>query len=487
MQVFQPQIKVLLVKATRRKEIADNMPVIQERYSRLDNIDLTPFLGDRSSVRVTKSTRQPSGGFSINFADQPQKDFLETVYALIEPMDMIEIRMCHSPTAIKNGKIPLIMRGFVSSVSRPETMEGNNPVRSVVVTGHDFSKVMQIFRISYMLGTEGNDSVMSALKFFREYADDGVKKNMSGNAFAQLAIDKLINPYMANIAQLTKADQFGAHIINQWTLRGSIEGDVSALAVSSFTDESLYNMMRTILDVGAFNELYLEDTEEAPVLVLRPVPFKSVDGEFIQGSAESLDIPSIDITSYTPTRSDEGVANYFWVSNNRMAMMTNINQMASAMHGSASDFQLFDHFNCSKSIYGLRKLEVETTLGEPVQTDSNANKRPNVDKEGEALMTWQDKRRKLLADMNKDNVVFEQGGLSLRGNENIKAGMYLRLLRGVNQTFVGEVYAHTISHDFAPFRSYSTAVQFDRGTGFIARSQTPNTPYIAEIEAQGAW
>jgi hypothetical protein len=65
MRMYHPQIRVLLIKAMRRQEIAPGVPVIQERYRQLDSIDLTPYLGDLSSVQATKSTRQPCGAFSI--------------------------------------------------------------------------------------------------------------------------------------------------------------------------------------------------------------------------------------------------------------------------------------------------------------------------------------------------------------------------------------------------------------------------------------
>jgi hypothetical protein len=81
MRSYNPQIRVLLIKAMRRQEIAPNLPVIQERYRQLDSIDITPYLGDLSSVQVTKSTRQPCGAFSIRFADKKHAQLISSPFA----------------------------------------------------------------------------------------------------------------------------------------------------------------------------------------------------------------------------------------------------------------------------------------------------------------------------------------------------------------------------------------------------------------------
>jgi hypothetical protein len=487
LKVYHPQIKVTLIKVRRRTEIAPGVPAIQSRYNQFDGIDLTPFLGEFSGVHTTKSTRQPMGGFTLRFADQPHKgkDFLESIYALIEPMDLIQIHMAHSPVALKNQALPLVMRGFVSTVIRQQGMSDRGPQRFITVSGHDFAKVLQIYRVNYLPYTEMSHLALSEFKFFQSFAPDAVGKSMTGNDFVRQVVERIVNPYMADITALANAERLGAKVINQWQAEASIEGSVSPYAVSSFTDESLYGIMRSVLDIGAFNELYLEDTEEAPVLVVRPIPFKDIGGDFIQGSAESLDVSSVDVQNMNVSRSDEGVANYFWVPNNRMAMQTNMDQQAIAAHGSIDSFVRLDYLNCDKSFYGVRKMSAETAMGDELETWSNASRVANLQKETDYALTWQEKRRKLLADMNQDNVVFERGSLRLRGNEAIKAGMYLRFLSGINQSYVGQAYAHTVSHDFLPFNGFFTTVHIDRGTGFIDRAQTPGSPYLAEIEAQG--
>lgn len=482
MHSYNPQIKVLLIKAMHRTEMAPGIKAIQDRYQQLDSIDITPMLGDKSVVSVTGSTRQPSGTWTIRFADQPHKNLLETVYALIEPMDVIEIRMVHDITSVVDLKLPMVMRGFVSRIDRSESMSGNGPMRFVTVSGHNFAKALQLYRISYLLFTEMNKALLSDFKFFTAFAPNAEKRNMTGNEFASLVVDNIINPYMASFSYLSMLECTAEQHVSQWAVNSSISGTVSPYTVSSFTDESLYNVLRTVLDIGPFNEMYLEESEGAPVLVIRPTPFRNVGGGFIQGSADSIDISSEDIVAQQVSRSDEGVANYYWVSNNRAALQSGMDQQASAMKGSVDSFVKFNYLNSQQSIYGIRKMEVETVMGDEAQIDSSAPKADNFNKESSALLSWQERRRKLLADLNQDNVVFESGSLRLRGNERIKPGMYLNVSRGVNKNHSFSCYAHTVTHEFTPFVGFFTIVQFDRGNNFILRAQSEKAVYISEIE-----
>ena len=70
----------------------------------------------------------------------------------------------------------------------------------------------------------------------------------------------------------------------------------------------------------------------------------------------------------------------------------------------------------------------------------------------------------------------------------IKAGTIVRLIRGGSSAgrggFTAEYYAHTVQHEFVPFRSYATTVSYERSTGFIERVQrkgSVDSPYLAEM------
>jgi hypothetical protein len=365
-------------------------------------------------------------------------------------------------------------------------MSGDKPQRSVTVSGQDFAKLMQIYQINYMFYSQASDYAMSEFRFFQYYADNNVNKSRSANSFVTSVVDKILTPYMSDITALSKAEVLGAKTISTWSAQSSIEGAVNPFPVTSYNDGSLYNLLRNTLDIGVFNELYVEDAEDGPILVVRPIPFKDGQGMFIQGTANNITLSSIDIVSQNVSRSDENVANYFWVTNSTAAMLDNSSILAAAIHGDKSSFVKFDGLNCGKDIFGIRKLEADTALDDEASISSDTPKEDDLTKRVGVDMLWVDRRRKLLADLNIDNAIFESGSFRLRGNENIKAGMYINILRGVNHLRVCEVYAHSVTHTFVPFSGFHTDVHFDRGTGFIERAQKKMPTYLNEIEAQGA-
>lgn len=97
--------------------------------------------------------------------------------------------------------------------------------------------------------------------------------------------------------------------------------------------------------------------------------------------------------------------------------------------GNESSFIKFDYLNSNMSYYGIRRMQVTTSLlpNDYIPSDSDKDKQAqsNSVKSG----NWIEARRDLLAKINKDNVVFENGNMRLRGNERIKAGMQLELAR----------------------------------------------------------
>ncbi len=108
---------------------------------------MTASVGEFGSVTTTRGIDR-SGSFTIVFADRMDAKSQDSLYALIEPMDIIEIRMARSPG--RDVPLTLVMRGVVSNIERPESAGGDGRVSRVVhVSGHDFGKFLQIMQISY--------------------------------------------------------------------------------------------------------------------------------------------------------------------------------------------------------------------------------------------------------------------------------------------------------------------------------------------------
>ena len=490
MKVFEPKVEVRLIKAIRRLDVAPGIGAASSRYLEQRDLDLTPYLAEFGGVRLTKSVREPAGAFSITLADRAHPELLETLYALIEPMDLVEIRMAHDPSAYREQagyRLPVVMRGLVSTVVRNEAMSGDRPVRHVTVSGQDFGKVLQIIQIYYLNNSVVGDNILSELAFFQKYAASSDAKIKPARDFVMGIIENVINPYLARLTAFSDGSKVGAQVINKMMPAVSIEGVASPYAVSDFRGGSLHQFLSSLLDVGPFNELYVEDRPDDVALVVRPVPFKDASGAFIQAyaAAESVDISDADLVAINVSRTDAGVANYYWVASERWIMMLNETARRSAQTGTQDNFILNDYPNCDAAFYGFRKMETSTILGPEDYVYTDASTKEQQPANTNAMSRWIDGRRAVLAKMNRDNVIYEQGTLRLRGNEAIRAGMYLRILRGAADEVISECYVSSVVHDFLPFGAFTTTVTFERGTGFIARAQKPAADYRFELDGLG--
>jgi hypothetical protein len=487
-KVYSPQCQVALIKSLPRSELVPGLKANSTRYNRGTGIDLMPFLGDGSNIHVTKSTRSAMGNFSIRFSDQMDATLFETLSALAEPGDLIEIRM--SREAVPLGKqIPLIMRGFVSDITRSENVDQNGkPQRFSEIRGADLQKILSTYIINYKVGRRTNAYSMVEWRFFSAFTGSTPTKALSGNEFVKIIVD-IVNKQiesMRSLAQLEGEKTTASDSILNWQLSAIVDGTVSSTAINSATDVSLYDLCKLLLDVGSgFNELFLEDRDGyPPTLILRPTPFKTVKGEWVQPDswADEMAISSNDIVSMTTTRSDEGIANYFYITSPSLAFL-GIDQQDIMLSGNVDSFSRLTAHNSHEAIHGWRELSVETAMYDnQASHDQNSFKEKEIEEERGIAKDWVTKRRETLISINESNILFENCQLTVKGDPFLKPGTFIRLYRGINQTFVGEGYCYEVSHTWVPFQGFTTNCKLDRYTGFIERSKAPISLYIGEIE-----
>ncbi len=486
MRTYEPKIEVRLVKAFARGMIVPDVPVAA-RYGDLGAIDLTPYLGEVGGVRTSKSVREPAGGFTITLADKVHPKKLDTLYALIEPMDLVEIRFCHDAFEYakpwEGYRPPVVMRGLVSSVTRNEVMSGGRPNRTVTIAGQDFGKILQVIQIFYLNNSVVGDNLLTEFAFFHKFSGSEPKHKLA-STFVGEVVDNVIHPYLKRFTSLANGESVGAKVVNSWSRSVTIDGVVSPHAVSSFNNVSLHQMLASLLDVGPFNEMFVEDLEDGVQLTVRPAPLQDALGNVIQGEKQTpYLVKDSDVVSSNLSRTDAGVANYFWVSNPQWTMMSNEEAQSLASVGPEDSFILFQYLNSQSAFYGIRKMEVQSILLPNDYDSLDAQTKEQLPVQNNALAWWIEKRRRVLADINKDNVIFEHGSLRLRGDERIKAGMQLNVSRGGG--VVSTYYATRVDHDFTPYHGFTTTVAVERGTSFIARSQSANPQYFPEMNAKG--
>lgn len=492
-RIEQPRIRVLLHKTVRRTSLAQGVPISGRFSSMARLIDLTPYLGDGgASVRTQKGTREPGGGFQLVFSDKPNAGepgasppgmgagSFESLYGLIEPMDVVEIRMGRGEET--DARLPLIMRGFVSEVSRSESMDpGGQPSRQVSVSGQDYGKLWQQLEISYLPGYIVGQDTITAFRLFERFGV-GFETSQSGGKFLQEVIDKILTPYLS---RMLPGDSRLPRTIKVDTAQ-LIKHGTTSVSGSQNQEGSIHSILSTFLDVGAWNELFLEDREDGVWCVCRPNPFKTLAGKPIVADGyipPTVEILDDDIVSMQLARSDTQVANYFWVRGQRFEFINDpVQRQAAASSATADSVNLTQYQNTSAVLYGIKPMIVGSEMGADAETSFTSGL-PEAETRARAarIGNWQNYRREQLVAQNRDNVVLEQGFLRIKGNAAVRAGIYLRVVRG---DFTAEYYVHRVQQDYTPYQGWFSNVYVDRGNGFAQRARRgggSDSPYLAEL------
>ena len=476
---YNPQIKATLHKTIGRKTLDGGEPV-SVRFDRTDSrIDLSPYLGDGSSVMTSKSIREPAGGFTISLIDKPYENqaSLESLYGVIEPMDFIEIRMKHGHDG--NTLIPVVMRGFISEVRRSESMGADGkPMRSVVLVGQDYGKIWQILQILFLPGYVIGQDWITNFKLFERFGI-GMKTEQPTHVFIREVFEKIINKYIKELMPAGTANPVGIKLD-----RIIDDGGVTSVIAIQNQEGTLYNLMRMYTDVGIWNELYLQDEEDGVHVIFRPSPTLKLDGKTrIQEKApnpEILDIPIEHVINMTVTRSDANVANFYWVRGPRFDVANDIYRSLYAIQDNRETVLLDQYPNTSGGLYGIKAMYGETQTGAKIETFSSGQAEGKVNKTHADMFSWIEERRRVMVEQNKDNVVLERGTMRIFGNEKIRAGMYINLKRGA---FSALYYVVQVDHSFVPFNGFVSTLTLERGLGFVERAKMESgrqSPWIAE-------
>lgn len=503
-KTFAPKAQVLIHKNIVR-DTTDGKTPVSPRYKGIQKtIDITPFLGEGDFIRTTKSVREPAGAFVVSVSAKPDKKDMDHLYGLLEPMDCVEIRFSHEPHK-STGKLPIIMRGFISDIRIAESIEGGRPVRRVTISGQDYGKIWQIMQIHYFKNYTLGENLLTSFKFFAKYGE--AINVMNVGEFVTTVVEKVINDFLEKMGareggptsgntsgnntqtssqqgQSQNSETSTSPILKLKTDIQTKEGVVSPTGINSFEGGTVYALLSQHGDIGAWNELFIEDRDDGPYVVYRPNPFKSLDGKMVMDvkMPEVIEVSGGDIAAQSAGRTDANVANYFWVDSPRFEIVHGSIHRIVAAQGDTESFFLQKHKNSDPALYGIRKMHEVTQQGGP-DNNHHGNGLPEGELKTEMNLSadWITKRRMQLMGQNKDNVMLETGSVTVRGNEKIKPGVYIKLTRG---TIVSECYAVTVDHEFVPFSHFKTTFSFERGTGFAERTKLGgggDAPYLAEM------
>lgn len=425
-------------------------------YSGFSEIDITHWFGDGSVIRTSKGIMEPHGTFTITFLDKIIDD-ANSIYAKLAPMDGIKILAAHDGSQ----DMKCIMRGFISDIHRDETIgDDGRPVRRVTVTGHDVGKLW-ITQILYFLPIPKDaKDLMSSYGIYEKFLGSSPKL-MSGAAFLSAVIFMVISPQLENLEADAK---LGIHL----NPAPEGEGTVPAYLIQQYQDVSVYQFLYSLLDAGAFYELWMDDPGDGVVEVRWRPLWSGPDGETVTAD---------DIQSISVWRNDSKVSNWFWAYPRAGAVISQTQAYIEAMRaGELPDAR--KHEACAEKYFGLRKMEVNFSLVPPGWS-SNAD--VTVESQyriGEKDMTaWIQSRITTLKDLNKDNSLKESCTLRLSGNEKIRAGRWLTVIKK-DADF--RYYATRVEHEIVLWQSFVTTVHGERG-----EKRSGDGTYRPELDLKG--
>lgn len=490
-----PAVSVRLYKTISRTTV-DGATAVSARYAGKEEfIDLTPYLGDGSSVRTSKSVREPAGGFSVTFADKANNALgkLESIYGLVEPMDGIEIRMWGG-MGPKPSVLPIIMRGFITTIQRGQAMgENGKPMRTVTITGQDYGKIWQMYQVIYLQAYSEGKSLLTTYGLWELF---GLKAQnaMPAADLVKNAIEKIINPFLKEMLPDNWSNAMPRMIMtdNITVKRGKVNNSYQN------AQGSIYQILISNTDVPTWNELYTEDREDGVHCVFRPIPaLKLTPGENsgdrrIQSDAPEpifCEIEDSDIQSQTVSRTDASVANFYWVNNTRYDLIDEIQRKLQSIKSTDKRVNVSDYPNSDKKYYGVRPMYASTQMTDDAVTNAlSGQSKDDIEKNRTSTLSWIDQRRLELVEMNKDNVVLESGSARVKGGqmrpdgkEAMKAGDYARFIMG---NMVWDAYCVQIEHEFIVYGGYTSTIIFERGEGFATRVAQQGSPWLTEIASR---
>lgn len=469
-RVHRPAISVKLIKMVQRS--GDG---VAQRFSGAEReIDLTPFLSDNGAVKIVKGIGEAAGGWQFLLNDNLESGINDSFYARIEPMDMIEIRGSRQPHLYAGRPLPIITRGFVSHVRRTESLGGEGePQRMVAVVGQDSGKLWQIFRL-FPESIYGDPNQNRYIETFRLQATQGLE--VAFQPVAQTMRDLTERVINRNVNDLAA---YAQRVVRPFkTDRITVpEGIVSLNLIAGFQG-AYWDLAETIAD-RPWNELFIEEEEDAPTVVFRPAPYRDLSRRYIMtgaGDPGTIELSAADIVSLDVGRSDQRVANFFYVPPGAsMIDSSAFVSVASIVAGEPFDRE---YGNNRPELYGLRKMQAESRLL-PAQIGGLPSQLPEGQRQESAssIVQWHHARARALKQMNRDNSVLEEGSATVKGSELLKPGRYLRITRG---SLMLEFYLTRVVHNISPLDSWTSTVTLERGTGFVDRLRIAGSPYWME-------
>lgn len=517
--VRKPSISITLHKLFRRDASADGGATLSRYADQNRDVDLTPFLGEGGEVVTQKSVNQPAGTFSIAFPDKLDPnaaDLLrgilatrkyqagsDSLYGLIEPMDIIDIRMAANASNYAGGSPKLVMRGFVSAIRRTHAMDANGaPQRKIIVTGQNSGRWLSQYQLGYMKLYPWLVTMIGPFAFLRQLGATN-DASIPVTDFVARLIGQVINKNIQDVAStfgdvspfLNALDidfQGAETILDQYRIGGN--------TIAGFASGSAWDLLVRVCDVGPWNEAWVDDREPSagvvePFLTVRPTPFYNTAGAAVHPDCEGVVkallarafvIGDRDIISMDVARSEANVINYFWVDAPSMIYQDAGLLRTQSYFSDPKKIIDQNYLNNSHLLFGLRR----TTATSAQCLNFQGRKAADFDARSAEQVSLFERKRDFIRLANRDNALFESGTMTIVGNEQINPGVILSIARGQDPKMAALYYIGQVEQRFAAQDRFVTTLQLSRGLGWVDRitvGDGSRTPYVRELNKRGVY
>lgn len=447
-------------------------------------LDLTSAV---ESISISKDLYSASGRWTIVL--KPMKDQAGfSWYYKISPMDYFDIRFARFPKNWTGKELPPIMRGFVDSVNLKVTVDGEGrPNRQYIISGRDYGKLLEITLAWWGILDPAMAEVPDVPFLMAKY-NFGMYNTPV--AFFNDCFNRLLTPQMQAIQKIySKAP----------ALTPLLSKDVGQTLAPTSTlshDGSVWSLV-SMFSNAPWNEAYVTEQKDGPAFVFRKTPWKDEKGTLLQqpealwntlgGISQPVKIVPDDIISIDLIRSDSEAVNYcftyptgFLLGDTYFkAAAAELNQQIGKDIGLNPYIIDPDDEDAGMHRFGFRKMENQTEYFQDWVTMGVSQ--GSVES---VIATDMAQLNQVFIEANRKNSCYEKGQVVLKGNEDIKPGVFFTFDTPKSQQVQPEYYVTAMQHDLsvrAGAERFQTVCTLVRGTGFL---KTRNLMNSMNVERQ---
>jgi hypothetical protein len=482
--------------------------VVTRRFGEITDAELR---GSVIQFSADRNFGQEAGTFNLTLIPKtpPQRFGVASWQDAIEAMDYVELWAWVPP---RQPDRPL-MRGFIDTIGESFDIQSGTPQHSISIAGRDFGKLALITKLYYTKEqepesltiikkwTEGFDRLMQVGEGRVGELAPEASEFLRATQIMDVIFSEFITPQVDAVTDTFRA--FASALPNP-----IMKLDMEGIDGSTESKLATYNPMfsqqntRALIDVWAlmrsfqhspWRELFFDEDPEGPVLRYRDTPWLDFDGNEITPfapSVQTVDVSLRDRMEWSLFRSDEKVVNFLFTLPANFSAFAQMAETTGPLEGvyAQPTFQSnpyligFDLRNDPEGIGTGKDADLEKSAFQRHGIRQRKFSTQYIDIDNKSP---QKKIREMVADardMGKEQnlllkrafdhgALLEFGSLSVRGDERLRLGNYLRFTETGARYYVTGL-SQAFKQGSAPNDGrFISSMAVERGRGYLVRTK----------------